>query len=110
MKRKGGVVVQGCDVYIGREVKYGGWNLPKSKWHNPFRAVKPATFEEKMIAINKFENHLRASPVLMSSLHELDGKVLGCWCKVDPTTPCHGDVLVKMVAEWRAMNKSVDSK
>jgi hypothetical protein len=36
MKRAGGKVVQDCDVYIGRRMTMGGWNLPQSKWHNPF--------------------------------------------------------------------------
>lgn len=29
----------------------------------------------------------------MNSLHELNGKVLGCWCAPGP---CHGDVLVEL--------------
>lgn len=36
MKRKGGEVVQGCDVYIGRRMTMGGWSLPASPWANPF--------------------------------------------------------------------------
>ncbi len=28
---------QGCDVYIGRQVKHGGWDLEASKWANPFK-------------------------------------------------------------------------
>jgi hypothetical protein len=99
IRRKNGVVVQDCDVYIGRAVKYGGWDLPKSKWHNPFRVDKSATFEEKMKVLDKFEKHMRDSSILMSSLHELEGKVLGCWCKDHPAAPCHGDVLVKLLAE-----------
>ncbi|PCR16422.1 hypothetical protein CQA65_30160, partial [Klebsiella pneumoniae] len=39
-------------------------------------------------------------------LLELDGKVLGCWCK---PRPCHGDVYVKVVNRiklFRLMGKS----
>lgn len=74
----------------------GGWNLPQSKWANPF---KVSDCESVEVAIAKFEAFVRADETLMSSLHELKGKVLGCWCKKTPTSPCHGDVLVKMVNE-----------
>lgn len=39
-------------------------------------------------------------------LLELDGKVLGCWCK---PRPCHGDVYVKIIGRikmFRLMGKS----
>ena len=32
-----GVVVQDCDVYVGRKLFMGGWKLKQSKWHNPFK-------------------------------------------------------------------------
>ena len=31
-----GVVVQDCEVYIGRACNMGGWRLRQSKWANPF--------------------------------------------------------------------------
>ena len=31
---------------------------------------------------------------ILSTLHELKGKNLACWCK--PGTPCHADVLLRM--------------
>ena len=43
-----------------------------------------------------YETYVRKSPQLMSSLHELEGKQLGCWCKPGP---CHGDVLVSLYKE-----------
>jgi len=67
------------DVYIGRP----------SKWGNPFTIGRDGTRAE---VIDKFERWLLSHPTLFSDLHELEGKVLGCWC-----TPkaCHGDVLLK---------------
>ena len=38
--RRGGKVLQDCDIYIGRAVQRGGWNLEASKWANPFK-IKP---------------------------------------------------------------------
>lgn len=69
------------DVYIGRP----------SKWGNPFKIGVDGTRRE---VIEKYEQYILNSPHLLNSLHELEGKVLGCWCKPNP---CHGDVLVKLV-------------
>jgi hypothetical protein len=52
--------------------------------------------------LEKYEVHVRRSPALMASLEELRGKRLGCWCAPGP---CHGDVLVRLLAE-RLENKS----
>lgn len=37
-----------------------------------------------------------------ASLLELNGKVLGCWCKKRGDEPCHGDVIVKLIEELKA--------
>jgi hypothetical protein len=103
LSRKGGVVVQDCDVYIGRRVARGGWNLPSSKWHNPFVA-KDSNPESVQEAVNLYEKYVRKSPGLMDSIEELRGKRLGCWCKTSPGAPCHGDVLVKLLNEAEVEN------
>lgn len=89
LKRRGGVVVQDCDVYIGRECKMGGWDLPESKWANPF-SVKKYTRE---IALQKYEEYILSTPSLLESLGELEGKRLGCWCSPEP---CHGNIIIKL--------------
>lgn len=89
MKRSGGKVVQDCDVYIGRACHYGGWNLQESIWHNPFTVAKYGRDQ----VLRLYEERVRNSPFLMSKIHELRGKRLGCWCK---PLPCHGDILVNI--------------
>ena len=74
------------DVYIGRG----------SKWGNPY-SHKEGTLAEEVVesrteAIKKYEEYLLSNEDLMSSLSELKGKVLGCWCK---PKSCHGDILLK---------------
>jgi hypothetical protein len=91
LKRSGGQVVQGCDVYIGRAWNAGGWKLPKSKWANPFTVAKSGGAPT---AVKQYREYVLAKPELMSDLEELRGKVLGCWCKPGP---CHGDVLVELL-------------
>lgn len=71
------------DVYIGRP----------SKWGNPYVIGPDGTREE---VIQKYEEHIRSSKILMRALPSLAGKTLGCWCH---PKPCHGDVLIKILKE-----------
>ncbi len=92
LKRSKGEIVQGCDVYIGRRINMGGWSLPDSKWANPYKLKEHG---ENTLVL--YEQYLCSRPDLLASLHELKGKVLGCWCKIKGYEPCHGDVLIKYV-------------
>ncbi len=69
---------QPYDVYIGRP----------SKWGNPF------TTGSREQRIKRYKDYILQRRDLLDSLHELEGKVLGCWCK---PKPCHGDVLVELI-------------
>lgn len=91
--RRGGVVVQNCDVYIGRACNIGGWNLPRSKCANPFSIKDTGSVS---LAVERFHEYILNKPDLLAQLHELEGKTLGCWCKPGP---CHGDILVTLFAE-----------
>lgn len=73
------------DVYIGRP----------SKWGNPYEIGKDGTRAQ---VIEKYRDYLHNSPELMEALPELEGKILGCWCK---PKACHGDVLVDEVQKLR---------
>jgi hypothetical protein len=82
------------DVYIGR-----AWaGHPESKWHNPFRLKDKNDPVERNGVADKYEMYVRLRPDLIAALHELEGKVLGCWCR--PKYPCHGDVLAKLFQEF----------
>ena len=71
------------DIYIGRP----------SKWGNPF---KINTDGNREVVIEKYLNWIMTQEELLDSLGELEGKVLGCWCK---PKECHGDVLVELFKE-----------
>ena len=64
-----------------------------TKWGNPFREGVHGNREN---VIKMYEEYIRANDFLMDSIGELEGKVLGCWCK---PKPCHGDVLIKILNE-----------
>lgn len=94
LRRRGAMLVQGCDVYIGRKQNRGGWQLSESIWANPFTVKSCGSNAE---ACRRYEAYIRYErPDLMARLSELQGKVLGCWC--DPA-PCHGHVLLKLLHE-----------
>ena len=93
MKRSHGRVVQDCDVYIGRRWTVGGWDLPQSPWANPFTVKECGSVGR---AVARFREYILNKPELLSRIHELGGKRLGCWCKPGP---CHGDVLVSLYKE-----------
>ena len=96
VRRQGGEVVQWCDVYIGRAWSMGGWNLAKSKYHNPYSSNKYGLFECVILYID----HLYDSG-LINDVEELRGKVLGCWCK---PARCHGDILVRVLEMTKVIN------
>jgi hypothetical protein len=79
-------------IYIGRNMTHYVQGAVGSKWANPFN-VKDHGRDG---AIKKYEDHVLKNPLLYNSLHELEGKVLGCWCHPDA---CHGHVLQRLLRE-----------
>ena len=84
------------DIYIGRP----------SEWGNPFshKEVSKALFKvkDREEAIQKFEEWILLQHDLMRKIHELKGKVLGCWCFPER---CHGEVLLKLANEMYKIRK-----
>ena len=83
------------DVYIGRA------SGERGKWGNPYshkqgtsaKYFKPTRKE----AIDAYREYILngEGKHLLNDLDELEGKVLGCWCK--PDKACHGDILVEII-------------
>ena len=61
-----------------------------SKWGNCFEIGKDGTRDE---VIQKYKNWLLKGEgqYLLNDLHELKGRILGCWCK---PKKCHCDIFV----------------
>lgn len=76
------------DVYIGR----ANGDLPESKWANKYVIGKHGNRKE---VIEKYITDLEKNYELMSQLHELDDKILGCWCDY-PCEDCHGRALLDL--------------
>lgn len=43
-----------------------------------------------------YKEHILNTPELVGSLHELQNKILGCWCR---PKRCHGDILLELLEE-----------
>lgn len=90
------------DVYIGRG----------SKWGCPFTIIKNRPtlaieiVDSKEEALSKYKEYVLSRPDLMDSLNELEGKVLGCFCKPEM---CHGDVLLELLSK-KKMEKFFKNK
>jgi Domain of unknown function (DUF4326) len=75
---------------------YGRWNkyIPiESKWHNPWIIKNKNDKEERFRAIRWYKEEHLFNSGLLEQIHELKGKILGCWCK---PLPCHGDILAEI--------------
>lgn len=97
IRRQGGQIAQGCDVYIGRACTMGGWNLPASIFANPFVIGKNGSREQ---VLTKYYNYIINKPDLLALLPQLDGKVLGCWCEANIV--CHGDILIYLINQLKS--------
>ena len=75
---------QKYDIYIGRG----------SKWGNPFK-MKNNSKEERNRVCDNYEKYF-FSTKLPFDIHELHGKILGCFCKPER---CHVDFLAKLANE-----------
>ncbi len=89
----------GETIYIGR--KSVAWNLPCSKWHNPYTVDKAELENYRDMLCHMYEVYIRKTPELWNSLEELDGKTLACWCH---PKNCHGDVLIRLLNEKKLNN------
>lgn len=69
---------QGLYIYIGR-----GSNM----WGNPYKIPRDGNRQE---VCRKFEEYYFKSKELQRNIHELKGKLLGCYCYPEQ---CHGDFL-----------------
>lgn len=88
LKRSKGEIIVDCDVYIGRRMTMGGWNLPQSEWANQFKGSNAVYSYYKWLMADE-QKELRER-----GKKKLKGKTLGCWClgKKRDWVSCHGEV------------------
>lgn len=82
------------DVYIGRPSK---WGNPFSHKEETLAKFKVNSRDEAVEAYRKWITEGDGKH-LLNDLHELDGKILGCWCK---PKACHGDVLIELIEKQK---------
>jgi hypothetical protein len=94
------------NVYIGRRgiVFIDGKRFPPndSIWANPFKIDHLTT---RYMAINQYRRYiikkLDNGDIPYEELLKLKGKKLGCWCKTNDYIPCHGDVLIELLENYK---------
>jgi hypothetical protein len=78
-------------IYIGNKIRFHPDKYPQTKWGNPWAKDLKKYGRDKVMAM--YRENVLANPELMSQLHELKDKTLGCWCK---PKKCHGDILAEL--------------
>jgi hypothetical protein len=86
------------DIYIGRG----------SKWGNPYTHLAGKTLAQYKVksreeAIRMYKEYILNTPSLLNSIYELEGKILGCYCK---PKACHGDVLIEILYSFSSKDGS----
>ncbi len=83
--------------HIGRAMTHPRLNLPASLFGNPFRIDKD-TDELREDAIELYADWIRlpAQARLLRQIDMLRGMTMVCWCR---PRRCHGDVLLKLLAD-----------
>lgn len=80
-------------VYVGRAFYRNGWELPCSRWANPF--IVEANDHDHSKACAKYKEYIlkQNQSTIQANLKQLKGKTLVCWCK---PKNCHADFLAEM--------------
>ena len=92
------------DVYIGRG-KNSKWGNPFSHKEGTLAKYKVETREKAIEAFKKWITEGEGQ-YLLNDLHELKGKVLGCWCgsygiEDKDNLKCHGQILIELIYSKR---------
>lgn len=74
-----------------------------TKWGNPFRIGDGMTREKSLFM---YRHWICSKAALLADLHEIRGKILGCWCKPED---CHGDILAELCDSIPAEVSDADS-
>ena len=80
-------------IYIGRDMSVYVPGAIKSKWHNPYTIKK--CNNDINLCLKLYKEYLLKNTSLFNDIHELQGKVLGCWCVSE--NKCHGDILLELL-------------
>jgi hypothetical protein len=86
------------NIYIGRDMSFYVPGTFGSIWKNPFLVKKSPSDMRKNTytlddSLTKYRQYIESNHNLVAKLKDLDGKILGCWCKPHR---CHGDVLIEL--------------
>lgn len=93
-----------CDVYVGRGGPDGEIDLLNHEYvsqrgylGNPYPADQFGREQAVAMYVRAFMLELERRPALRRAVHQLRGKVLGCWCQrlEDDGPTCHAEVIAQ---------------
>jgi hypothetical protein len=92
------------NIYIGRDMSFYVPGTFGSIWKNPFLVKKSSSDMRKNTytlddSLTKYRQYIESNYDLVAKLKDLDGKILGCWCKPHR---CHGDVLIELFEKYHS--------
>lgn len=92
LQRRKGATLQSLSPDGRRVVSVGR----PSRWGNPFRLSEFASQADRAEAVANFRHLVESNGGRCggSSIEQLRGAHLACWCK--PDEPCHADVLLEI--------------
>ena len=81
-------------IYVGRYKTY--YNLPASKFANPFKISNTCTRKE---SVAKFKEYFMSNEELKSAaIKEIPSNaILACWCH---PLSCHADIIAQFINSW----------
>lgn len=88
-------------IRVDREEDYDILVDRNSKWGNPFshkvksRAKYIVKTRKESIDCHREWLTSGEGKYLLEDLHELKGKKIACWCKINQS--CHSDIIIKLV-------------
>jgi len=114
-RRSGGKLVLMVDwepVFVGKPKRVQrkrtkGWRMPPdvvyvgrpTEWGNPFTLIENSIAHTREGIVELYAEVLELNDTdwakwINAHIHELRGKDLACWCRLDQ--PCHADVLLRL--------------
>lgn len=102
LKGQAGQKLNKDEVYVGRKIKLGGWDLPQTPYANKYKGRNPVASYYRWL-MESDQEELREE-----IKEELKDKKLACWChnSGDIEIHCHADALAAVADN--EMNKSLE--
>ena len=82
------------NIYVGRPNQYD----PEAKWGNPHKLDElNDELNDRQRVVKLYKQYILENKELLSNVHILKGKILGCWCS---PSLCHAQILHELAGNY----------